>query len=93
MVCPHQLYSRALGKTHPLIPAAFHDGLDFVSVHETLIEDLKSALASVRARQSLEMQVETIAQQKAANLSANRKAFYNVSKALRLRATVLTKGH
>ncbi|KAI0807541.1 hypothetical protein C8Q74DRAFT_1213431 [Fomes fomentarius] len=61
---------------------AFHDGLDFVSVHETLIEDLKSALASVRARQSLEMQVETIAQQKAANLSANRKAFYNVFKFL-----------
>ena len=56
---------------------AFHDGLDFVSVHETLIEDLKSALASVRARQSLEMQVDTIAQKKAGNLS-NRKALLNV---------------
>ncbi|KAI0331109.1 hypothetical protein GY45DRAFT_1322812 [Cubamyces sp. BRFM 1775] len=60
---------------------AFHDGLDFVSVHETLIEDLKSALASVRARQSLEMQVDTIAQKKASNLS-NRKALLNVFKFL-----------
>ncbi|KAH9900978.1 Non-repetitive/WGA-negative nucleoporin C-terminal-domain-containing protein [Cubamyces lactineus] len=60
---------------------AFHDGLDFVSVHETLIEDLKSALASVRARQSLEMQVDTIAQKKAGNLS-NRKALLNVFKFL-----------
>ncbi|KAI0748169.1 Non-repetitive/WGA-negative nucleoporin C-terminal-domain-containing protein [Daedaleopsis nitida] len=60
---------------------AFHDGLDFVSVHDTLVEDLKSALATVRARQSLEMQVETIAQQKAANLGAS-KAFYNVFKYL-----------
>ena len=57
---------------------AFHDGLDFVAVHETLIEDLRSALASVRARQSLEMQVDTIAKEKASNL-AGRKAFYNVS--------------
>ncbi|EIW51716.1 uncharacterized protein TRAVEDRAFT_136690 [Trametes versicolor FP-101664 SS1] len=60
---------------------AFHDGLDFVSVHETLIDDLKSALASVRSRQSLEMQVETITQKKASNLS-NRKALYNVFKFL-----------
>jgi hypothetical protein len=44
---------------------AFHDGLDFVSVHETLTEELKSALASVRDRQSLDRQVETILQQKA----------------------------
>ncbi|EJF65900.1 hypothetical protein DICSQDRAFT_49916 [Dichomitus squalens LYAD-421 SS1] len=60
---------------------AFHDGLDFVSVHETVTEDLKKALASVRQRQSLEMQVETIAQQKAMNLG-NRRAFYNVFKHL-----------
>ncbi|KAI0831351.1 hypothetical protein BC628DRAFT_1311430 [Trametes gibbosa] len=60
---------------------AFHDGLDFVSVHDTLIEDLKSALASVRARQSLEMQVETITQIKASNLG-NRRALYNVFKFL-----------
>ncbi|CDO69523.1 hypothetical protein BN946_scf184785.g28 [Trametes cinnabarina] len=60
---------------------AFHDGLDFVSVHETLIDDLKTALASVRSRQSLEMQVETIAQKKAGNLS-NRKALQIVFKYL-----------
>lgn len=69
-------YGVLYSSTHP--PAAFHDGLDFVSVHDTLVEDLKSALATVRSRQSLEMQVETIAQQKAANLGAS-KAFYNVS--------------
>jgi nuclear pore complex protein Nup133 len=44
---------------------AFHDGLDFVSVHEALTEELKSALASVRDRQSLDRQIETILQQKA----------------------------
>ena len=48
---------------------AFHDGLDFVSVHETLIEELKSALASVRERQSLDRQVETILQQKASAIA------------------------
>ena len=53
--------------TNPHI--AFHDGLDFVSVHETLIEELKSALASVRERQSLDRQVETILQQKASAIA------------------------
>lgn len=48
---------------------AFHDGLDFVSVHETLTEELKSALASVRDRQSLDRQVETILQQKASAIA------------------------
>ncbi len=56
---------------------AFHDGLDFVSVHETIVEDMKNALAPVRQRQSLEMQVETVAQKKATNLG-NRRAFYHV---------------
>jgi len=44
---------------------AFHDGLDFISVHEELTAELKSALASVRSKQSLDRQVETILQQKA----------------------------
>jgi len=44
---------------------AFHDGLDFVSVHESLAEELKSALVSVRGKQSLDRQVETILLQKA----------------------------
>ena len=48
---------------------AFHDGLDFVSVHEALTEDLKSALASVRDRQSLDRQIETILQQKASAIA------------------------
>lgn len=48
---------------------AFHDGLDFVSVHEALTEELKSALASVRDRQSLDRQVETILQQNASAIA------------------------
>ncbi|OBZ75079.1 hypothetical protein A0H81_04264 [Grifola frondosa] len=60
---------------------SFHDGLDFVSVHEALVEDLKSALAAVRARQSLDMQAETIARSKASNLT-DRKGFTTIFKQL-----------
>ena len=38
---------------------------DFVSVHESLTEELKAALVSVRGKQSLDRQVETILHQKA----------------------------
>ncbi|KAI0273769.1 Non-repetitive/WGA-negative nucleoporin C-terminal-domain-containing protein [Gloeopeniophorella convolvens] len=48
---------------------SFHDGLDFVSVHEALTEELKSVLAAVRTKQSLERQVETILQQKASAIT------------------------
>jgi nuclear pore complex protein Nup133 len=60
---------------------AFHDGLDFVSVHEALTEELKSALASVRDRQSLDRQVETILHQKASAI-ADRKILPLVFKQL-----------
>ncbi|OSX65290.1 hypothetical protein POSPLADRAFT_1054050 [Postia placenta MAD-698-R-SB12] len=60
---------------------AFHDGLDFVSIHETLIDDLKSALAPLRGKQSLEKQVETIAETKASRLS-KRRALQHVFKLL-----------
>lgn len=56
----------------------FHDGLDLVSVHEALIDDLRSALASVRMKQSIEMQVDTIVRAKASKLSEYR-ALQNVS--------------
>ena len=69
------------------LQTAFHDGLDFVSVHETVVEDLKKALASTRQRQSLEMQVEIVAQKKATNLGS-RRAFYNVRSALHSRELV-----
>ncbi|KAN0123739.1 Non-repetitive/WGA-negative nucleoporin C-terminal domain containing protein [Russula decolorans] len=48
---------------------AFHDGLDFVSVHEALTEELKSAIASVPGKQSLDRQVETILQRNASALT------------------------
>lgn len=60
------------------IPAAFHDGLDFISVHEALIDELRSALVSVRVRQPVEMQVDTIVKAKASELS-DRKALQSVS--------------
>lgn len=50
----------------------FHDGLDFVSVHEALTEELKSALSSVRDKQSLDRQVETILQQKASAIAGKK---------------------
>jgi len=41
---------------------AFHDGLDVVSVHETLLEEFKSVKS--RSKQSLESQVDTILKKK-----------------------------
>jgi len=51
---------------------AFHDGLDFVSVHEALTDELKSAVASVPGKQSLDRQVETILQKKASAITDNK---------------------
>lgn len=58
--------------------AAFHDGLDFVSVHENLLEDLRTALANIRAKQSVDAQVDTITKTKASRLG-ERRALQNVS--------------
>ncbi|KAI0094031.1 Non-repetitive/WGA-negative nucleoporin C-terminal-domain-containing protein [Irpex rosettiformis] len=60
---------------------AFHDGLDFVSVHEALAEELKTALANVRARQSIDMQVDIIARAKATRIS-DRRALFSIFKQL-----------
>ncbi|THH33962.1 hypothetical protein EUX98_g282 [Antrodiella citrinella] len=51
---------------------AFHDGLDFVSVHANLLDDLKSALVGIRAKQSVEQQVEAIIKGKASKLAERR---------------------
>ncbi|KAI0054126.1 hypothetical protein FA95DRAFT_1530133 [Auriscalpium vulgare] len=48
---------------------AFHDGLDFISVHETLLDDLKSALTNVRGKQTVDKQVDTIYRTKASRLA------------------------
>ncbi|KAJ3533367.1 hypothetical protein NM688_g7291 [Phlebia brevispora] len=60
---------------------SFHDGLDFVSVHENLLEELQSVLTSTRVRQSLETQVDSIARMKASRLQT-RKAFFAIFKQL-----------
>ncbi|EJD02313.1 uncharacterized protein FOMMEDRAFT_124682 [Fomitiporia mediterranea MF3/22] len=39
---------------------AFHDGLDYVSVHDKLIEELRAPLAGSKQRQSLENQADAI---------------------------------
>ena len=57
--------------------SAFHDGLDFVSVHETLLGNFKTALASLRGKQPLETQIETITQAKVSRL-LDRAALQNV---------------
>lgn len=48
---------------------AFHDELDFVSVHEALLEEFKSALSGIRSKQSLENQIDLIVKAKASSLS------------------------
>ncbi|KAG6814378.1 hypothetical protein H0H92_010964 [Tricholoma furcatifolium] len=47
---------------------AFHDDLDFVSVHETLLQEFRSALDGVRGRQTLDNQIDTIVKATAAGL-------------------------
>lgn len=47
---------------------AFHDDLDFVSVHKALLQEFKSAIETVRGRQPLENQIETIVKVKAPRL-------------------------
>ncbi len=59
--------------------AAFHDGLDFVSVHERLLEELYSVLPPARSRQSLDVQVEAVSKARASRLQT-RKAFFAVSR-------------
>lgn len=55
--------------TIPDLQVAFHDELDFVSVHEALLQEFKSALQGLRGRQSLDTQVEAIIKVKASKLS------------------------
>lgn len=46
----------------------FHDGLDFVSVHEKLAQELRASLTASRQRQSLESQAEAVANAAAKSL-------------------------
>ena len=57
---------------------AFHDELDFVSVHDGLLEEFRSVSISGRGRQSLEGQIEAIMRSKGADL-VERSAFLHVS--------------
>ncbi|KAF9454530.1 hypothetical protein P691DRAFT_655678 [Macrolepiota fuliginosa MF-IS2] len=59
----------------------FHDELDFISVHEALLEDFRSALAGIRGRVSLETQIDTIVKAKAIGL-AERKGMLHAFKDL-----------
>lgn len=49
---------------------AFHDGLDYISVHENLIEELRTPLSGTKARQSIENQVDIVAKAVASKLKA-----------------------
>jgi len=57
---------------------AFHDDLDFISVHETLLQDFRTAIEGLRGRQSLENQIEHITKAKASPL-IDQKALTNVA--------------
>jgi len=59
------------------IPQAFHDGLDVVSVHTSLIQGFRSCLVAARARQSLDGQLDTILKAKGSIL-VGRPAFTHV---------------
>ncbi|KAJ8078829.1 hypothetical protein PM082_013112 [Marasmius tenuissimus] len=48
---------------------AFHDDLDFVSVHESLLEEFKVVLSKLRGKKSLDTQVETILRERAMTLA------------------------
>ncbi|KAF9533020.1 hypothetical protein CPB83DRAFT_903494 [Crepidotus variabilis] len=60
---------------------SFHDGLDFISVHENLQQEFRSALASVRGRQSVDGQIETILKEKGIRV-AGKPAFTHIFKDL-----------
>lgn len=49
---------------------AFHDGLDYISVHKKLIDELRAPLAGSKIRQSLESQVDIITKTIAPSLKA-----------------------
>ncbi|THH17812.1 hypothetical protein EW146_g3080 [Bondarzewia mesenterica] len=51
---------------------AFHDGLDFVSVHEMILGEFRSALAAVRGKQSVDAQVDTITRSQASKIADKR---------------------
>ncbi|KAJ3516620.1 hypothetical protein NLJ89_g1011 [Agrocybe chaxingu] len=60
---------------------AFHDGLDFVSVHEGLLQEFRAVVASVRTRQSLDGQIDTILKAKGGKV-AGKPAFTHIFKDL-----------
>lgn len=64
------MLSTSTGQSLTRYYLAFHDGLDFVSVHEALIDSLKDALVHARSRQSLDQQVDVITKAKASKLVA-----------------------
>ena len=52
------------------VTVAFHDGLDYISVHKKLIDELRAPLAGSKIRQSLESQVDIITKTIAPSLKA-----------------------
>ncbi|TFK42541.1 hypothetical protein BDQ12DRAFT_732185 [Crucibulum laeve] len=58
-----------------------HNELDFVSVHESMLQEFRSALEGVRGRHSLDSQIDIIVKAKASGL-VEKKAFIHVFKDL-----------
>ncbi|TDL24789.1 hypothetical protein BD410DRAFT_813702 [Rickenella mellea] len=57
----------------------FHDGLDYISVHLKLIDELKESLSTARQKQSLESQVDAIVKTNATKIG-HRHAFLTIFK-------------
>ncbi|KAF5373775.1 hypothetical protein D9758_000587 [Tetrapyrgos nigripes] len=50
----------------------FHDDLDFVSVHQSLLDEFNSVLGNMRGRRSVETQLDTIVKERASKLMRTR---------------------
>ncbi|KNZ71793.1 Nucleoporin [Termitomyces sp. J132] len=63
-----QLHESNTGAADSSLLDAFHDDLDFVSVHEALLQEFRSALDAIRGRQTLDSQIDTIVKATATGL-------------------------
>ncbi|XP_006458086.1 hypothetical protein AGABI2DRAFT_216285 [Agaricus bisporus var. bisporus H97] len=75
-----QVYDNAVSMNEKTLDW-YHDELDFVSVHEALLEDMQTALVGMRGRHSLDNQIDTIVKAKAIGL-AEKKGMLHIFKDL-----------
>lgn len=57
--------------------SVFHDGLDYISVHQKIIEEVRAPLVGSKARQSLDNQVDVVVKSIAPHLRREYPSFFN----------------